>query len=177
MSAYIALFRSINVGGKNILPMEELVGYFEAEGCKGVKTYVQSGNVVFQSKKKFDAKRITAVSSRVQKAKGFEPKILILTPEDLRTAVKNNPFSTDSGKALHFYFLETAAQRPDMAKLKSLKAGSEEYSLSDKVLYLYAPVGIGRSKLAAGVEKALGVAVTARIWNTVNKLLSMVSDG
>lgn len=174
MVAYIALFRSINVGGNNILPMKELVGYFDAAGCENVKTYVQSGNVVFQSNKKFDANNANGIARRVLETKGFEPKILILTPEDLRLAVKNNPFPTEIGKALHFYFLESAAKRPDLEKLQLLRAGSEEYELSDKVFYLHAPDGIGRSKLAAGVEKALGVAVTARNWNTVSKLVSMV---
>jgi uncharacterized protein (DUF1697 family) len=176
MNTYIALFRGINVGGKNILPMKELVKYFEAEGCENIRSYVQSGNIVFQSKQKFDAKSATRIAQRVQKTKGFEPKILLLTPADLRTAVTHNLFPTTSGKALHFFFLESSASRSSMAQLESLKAGSEEFALRKKVFYLYAPAGIGRSKLAAGAEKALGVPVTARNWNTINKLVEMVDE-
>jgi uncharacterized protein (DUF1697 family) len=154
--------------------MKELAGYFEAADCENIRTYVQSGNIVFQRKKKFAGPDVAGVARYVLETKGFEPKILILTPADLQIAVKKNPFPTDSGKALHFFFLESPSQQPNLVKLNSMKTSSEEFVLRDKVFYLYTPDGIGRSKLAAGAEKALGVPVTARNWNTVNKLLSMV---
>lgn len=174
MNKYIALFRGINVGGKNILPMNELVEILESMGFENVQTYIQSGNVVFQSRKKAGSKDAADISNRVLEKKGFEPSVLLLGEKDLQNAIANNPFPTDSGKALHFFFMKSLPEEPDIQKLESLKTDSEEIALHAGVFYLYAPEGIGRSKLAANVEKALGVPGTARNWNTVNKLMSMV---
>jgi uncharacterized protein (DUF1697 family) len=75
---------------------------------------------------------------------------------------------------LHLFFLATVALEPDLASLESLRADSERYALVEDVFYLHAPDGIGRSKLAARVERALGVPATARNWRTVGKLVEMV---
>jgi uncharacterized protein (DUF1697 family) len=88
-------------------------------------------------------------------------------------AIENNPFSTAEGKALHFMFLERKPEKPDLAGLMAIKSKSEQFRLDKKVFYLYAPEGIGRSKLVAKVEPALGVPVTGRNWNTVNKLSAL----
>ena len=177
MNTYIALLRGINIGGNNIIPMKELVGLFEAAGCEDVQTYGQSGNVVFQARKVFGHRQVHAIAAQVRESKGFEPAILLLTPAELRGAVKNNSFPVVTGKALIFYFLQKAPAKPDMVRLESLRIASEVFELRGKVFYLYAPDGVGRSKLAAGVEKALGVPLTARNWNTVSRLLSMVGQG
>lgn len=179
MNTYIALFRGINVGGKNILPMKDLVVILENMGCKHVKTYIQSGNVVFQNRETQSDKIAREIGSEIAKWHGFEPTVLLLKKAELQLAIENNPFDTNSfenkqGKALHFFFLESYPKDADLKRLEAVKAKSEKFELVNNVFYLYAPDGIGRSKLAAKVEKSLGVAVTARNWNTVNKLLSMV---
>jgi len=92
----------------------------------------------------------------------------------LQDAVENNPFTTEDGKALHFYFLNAYPNNPDLDRLLAVKSGSEAFKLHKKVFYLYAPDGIGRSKLAAKVEQCMGIPATARNWNTVKKLISMV---
>lgn len=173
VNIYVALLRSINVGGKHVVPMDELAGYFEEAGCQNVRTYLQSGNVVFHCRNKFDGRHTSRIAKRVLSTRGFEPKMLILSPEELRCAAANNPFPTTSGKALHFFFLESASERPDLARLESAKASTEKFELAGKVFYLYAPEGVGRSKLPAAVERSLGVSATARNWNTVAKLLAM----
>ena len=81
-----------------------------------------------------------------------------------------------AGKELHLYFLVSRPKKPDLDRLDAVKARSERFALKDTVFYLYAPDGIGRSKLAAAVERSLGVAATARNWNTVEKLLEMVAE-
>jgi len=86
------------------------------------------------------------------------------------------PFSSDEGKLLHFCFLSEMPKEPDLESLEALKSESEEFRLINKVFYLYAPDGVGRSKLAAKVEKAMGVPVTARNWNTVRKIRSLITD-
>lgn len=173
---YIALFRGINVAGKNVVPMSELVRHFELAGCENVQSYVQSGNIVFHSNTEFGGRNAAGIAKRMLDINGFEPRILILTPEDLQVAVQNNPFPTTIGKALHFFFLESHPEQPNLSQLESVKMGAEEYALRGKVFYLHAPEGIGRSRLAAAIERALGVPATARNWNTVAKLVAMATQ-
>jgi len=102
------------------------------------------------------------------------PHTLILGEDDLHSAMENNPFSAADGKTMHFFFLESKPRQPNLDRLARLKAESEEFLLAENVFYLLAPNGIGRSKLAPAVESALGVPATARNWNTIAKLASMV---
>ncbi|MDX1409349.1 MAG: DUF1697 domain-containing protein [Saprospiraceae bacterium] len=172
MHTWIALLRGINVGGKHILPMKELRALLEGLGYRRVRTYIQSGNVVFESEARPDTE---AISAAIGKKYGFRPTVFILSPGDLRRAAENNPYPTDAGKFVHFQFCDRVPEVFDEQVLASLKAPSESYRLIDQVFYLYAPDGIGRSKLAARVDKAFpGVTLTARNLNTVNKLLEMV---
>ena len=176
MKIYLALFRGINVGGKNILPMKDLVEILKDIGCEKIKTYIQSGNAVFWAKENQKAKIAEKINSRILESHGFNPKVLLLEVAELENAIENNPFKTREGKALHFFFLESPPLEPDLDEFSNVKSDSEEFMLDNKIFYLYAPEGIGRSKLAARVEKALGVPVTARNWNTVNKLVAMVKE-
>jgi uncharacterized protein (DUF1697 family) len=173
VNTYIALFRGINVGGKNILPMKDIVAILDTLNYENIRTFIQSGNVIFQDKNTVNEKSADEIAKLVLEKNGFEPKVLLLSLEELQDAVANNPFATDKGKALHFFFLESQPKKPKTEQLTSMKAKSEEFLLTNKVFYLYAPEGIGRSKLAAGVEKALDVPITARNWNTVSVLVSM----
>ena len=102
--------------------------------------------------------------------------MLLLGVTELEDAIKNNPFKTIEGKSLHFFFLESTPIKPNLDKLANVKSNSEEFKLDKNIFYLYAPDGVGRSKLAAKVEQALGVPVTARNWNTVSKLFAMVKQ-
>ncbi len=178
MHTYIALFRGINVGGNRSLPMKDLVALLSALGCLNVKTYIQSGNAVFQSGNFDPAHLRTRIISAVEQRFGFAPDLMLLSPSDMQTAIDNNPFPEAIGvpKSLHLGFLASVPTNPDLAALERLKAGNERYALKDKVFYLHAPDGIGRSKLAARSEKALGVPMTDRNWATVIKLNEMVQE-
>lgn len=174
MDTYIALFRGINVGGNHILPMQELAEILHQLGCDDIQTYIQSGNVVFRGPKNSPERLAKLISTEVSKIRGFAPKVLLLGVTELEAAVNGNPFPTDNGKALHFFFMEKAPESPDLDILSTLKTTNEDFKLRQDVFYLYAPDGIGRSRLAEKVERSLGVPVTARNWNTVSKLLAMV---
>ncbi|WP_417389605.1 DUF1697 domain-containing protein [Gimesia sp.] len=176
MNTFIAFFRGINVGGKNRLPMKELTALLEELGYQSIQTYIQSGNVIFQSRKKQIGKMAKEISARIGETHGFEPHIILLGTEELQSAMENNPFPVKDGKALHFFFLDTVPRKPDLEKLQALQTRSEQFHLQDKVFYLHAPDGIGRSKLAAKVEACLGVPVTARNWNTVSQIDSMLRE-
>ncbi len=175
MTTCIALFRGINVGGRNMVPMTDLKRLIAAEGCADVRTYIQSGNVIFRSplddKTALERRLTAAVASR----HGFEPRVLVLTLRELERAAAANPFPAASQhpKNLHLFFLADRPKRPDVAGMQALAIASERFALKGKVFYLYTPDGFGTSKLATGVERHLGVQSTARNWRTVTTLLDM----
>lgn len=177
MRTYIALLRGINVGGKNKIKMAELAKILESIGLEAVKTYIQSGNIVFQSAEQNSSEIASQIRAAIQNRHGFSPKTLVLGLPEFRKAIENNPFpeAEEEPKALHFYFLAQEALNPNFEVLESIKRESESYKLVDKVFYLYAPEGIGRSKLAARAEKALGVAAAARNWRTVSKIYALAT--
>jgi uncharacterized protein (DUF1697 family) len=176
VNTYIALFRGINIGGHHLLPMKNLEGLFKGMGFQQVKTYIQSGNVVFKSTL-IDKNNIAKeISSRILKYHGFAPAVLLLEISELQDAINNNPFKTTDGKALHFFFLESYSKHPDLEGMKAIKRESEQFRLHHKIFYLYAPEGVGHSKLALKVEKSLGVPVTGRNWNTVRELISLAGN-
>jgi uncharacterized protein (DUF1697 family) len=92
MKIFIALFRGINVGGSGVLPMRDLVEALEALGLKDVKTYIQSGNVVFKSSEEDSAKISSRISAQVGKSFDFEPEVLVLEPAEIQRALDANPF-------------------------------------------------------------------------------------
>ena len=174
MTTYIALFRGINVGGANVLPMKELRTLLEGLGCRDVRTYIQSGNAVFAHPG--DAASLAnEISGAVHAAKGFEPRVLLLSQDDLIHAAERNPFpdAVSEPSRLHIAFCERTPEAPDLATIDALRANGERCELIDGVFYLHAPAGIGRSKLAARVERLLGVATTGRNWRTVQKVLAL----
>jgi uncharacterized protein (DUF1697 family) len=177
MKSFIALFRGINVGGTGILPMKHLVGILESLGLQQVRTYVQSGNAVFRSAEA-DPSRISGrIRTEISNQFGFEPQVLLLEPAEIQKALQSNPFpeAESEPKTLHLSFLASEPEKPDLEAMERVRTGSERFSLKGRVFYLHAPDGIGRSKLAANIEKLLGVAATSRNWRTVTKIMELAS--
>ncbi len=175
METWIALLRGINVGGRNILSMAELRADLEELGLKNVRTYIQSGNVVFNADAKHASDLARTIGRHIEERHEIRPHVLVLGRQVLEKAIEANPFPAAVGdpNTLHFFFLEKAPMDPDLTSLEAAKAPTEHYVLKDRVFYLHAPDGIGRSKLAANTEKYLGVVGTGRNYRTVNKLASM----
>ncbi|MBA2713941.1 MAG: DUF1697 domain-containing protein [Rubrobacteraceae bacterium] len=175
MKTWAALFRGINVGGNNILPMKELVATLESVGCQDVETYIQSGNTVFRSEEEDASLLSDRIRTAVEESHGFEPRVLVLGAEELERVVRSNPFpeAESEPKSLHVYFLASSPERPDLDALEGIKGDRERFVLEGDTFYLNAPDGVGRSKLAAKAEKLLGVSATARNWRTVVKLSAM----
>jgi uncharacterized protein (DUF1697 family) len=177
MKTYVALFRGINVGGNNMLPMKELKTLLDTVGCRDVATYIQSGNVILRSAEP-DVERLSKrITKAVAKRYGFEPRVLLLTRDELERAAKGNPFheAVDNPKSLHVFFLVAAPKTPNLEGLEGTKIKSEQFALKGRAFYLHTPEGFGTSKLAARVEQLLGVQATARNWRTVTTLLEMVA--
>lgn len=175
MQTYILLIRGINVGGNNKLPMKALIELLSNShlALHNIQTYLQTGNVVFQSLNDSSQINESAFVTIIEKNFGFRPEIIMLNKAEFDLAINNNPYKDELGKTCHFYFCKEAPQL-DIARLEKYITASESYQLHDNVFYLHAPEGIGRSKLAANVETCVGAKATARNLNTVNKIATMI---
>ena len=177
MQTWIALLRGINVGGATVVPMKELISLFEKCNLHDIKTYIQSGNVVFRTEE-----GVTSLSKHIKNVLdqnlAFHPKLLLRTVEQLQEAAEANPFPQGEAdpKSLHLYFLSEPPKNRDLDGLTQLKKKSESFAIIGSTFYLHAPDGIGRSKLAAQVERHVGVDATARNWRTVCKVLEMAQQ-
>ena len=178
MNTYIALFRGINVGGNNTLPMKDLIAILEDNGARNIQTYIQSGNAVFKTEENNPSQLSIKLAAEIKKHQGFEPYIHIIEFEALIKAIQENPFpeTENDPSNLHLGFLASKPKSPDLEKLSRLKKESERFHLSDAVFYLHAPEGVGRSKLAASSEKLIGVPMTDRNWRTVCKIRELAEE-
>ncbi len=174
---FIALLRGINVGGKHILPMRDLVTVLEQAGCVSVRTYIQSGNVAFNHPTADLTTLRDEIKLAIDKHCGFEVQVFLMFEDRVKEAVAANPFieGEEDPSKLHLYFLLSPAGNPDFESMNKIRTHTERYELKDDVFYLYAPEGVGSSKLAQKVEKLLGVATTCRNWRTTNKLLDIAA--
>lgn len=178
MATAIAFIRGINVGGKSRLPMNRLVETLGRVGIHGAVTYIQSGNVAFRCSKVQAAELSRRIASAIQSDHGIQPAVVVLSIQEVEHAIAANPYPEGQKEpaSLHLFFLSEVPGSPDLEALGAVAAASERFELSRRVLYLHAPDGIATSKLAANVERALGVTATARNWRTVTRTLQMAWD-
>ena len=179
---FIAVLRGINVGGHKIVKMERLRATFEALGFGNVRTYVQSGNVVFDGQGvpgKVAEKIAAKIAARLERDFGFSVPVTVLTGEALGRVVAENPFVKEKGidpAKLHVTFLSGPAAAEGLKKLGALPAGPDRFfcGLPSTTVYLHCPESYGNSKLSNGaIEKALALGATTRNWKTVTTLHRM----
>jgi uncharacterized protein (DUF1697 family) len=178
MPVVVSLFRAVNVGGYNRMPMQALRAVYDSLGLLGVQTYVQSGNVVCRTPGK-DIRGLAArIADAVEAAFGFRPAVVLRTVPELRAVVEGNPFAGRKDVApnrLLVSFLDGEPGPEAPGRMKEFDGYEEELRLAGRELYIHYPDGAGRSKLtAARLDRALGgVTGTARNWNTVLRLLEL----
>jgi uncharacterized protein (DUF1697 family) len=166
-TVYIVLFRG--VGGATQLPTKPLAAALTEAGFKRVQTYINSGNVVLASG--LPAKKVLAEVARiVERDFGFTKHIMAATREEWSRLIAANPFPEGAGKELHGFLLEKAPDPDAVKALEERTTGRERIAYRDGFLYFHAPEGFGISKLPPLIDRTLGVATTARNWNTVLKL-------
>jgi uncharacterized protein (DUF1697 family) len=180
MPIYISLLRGINVGGHNKVPMDRLRAMCEGLGHEQVQTYIQSGNVVFKAPKAPPSSLSKKIEERILSEFGFAVSVMTRTPEQLGKAIQNNPFEKASSTfpaKVHIAFLSQAPKAEAVKRLETLATKTEQLRHSGQEVYLYYWDGMGKAKLTGSViEKVLGVAATARNWNTVTKLYEMAAN-
>lgn len=176
---YAALLRGINVGGSKKVPMAELRSVLEGLGHGDVQTYLQSGNAVFSAEEGDDPAALArGLEAAIEARFGFRVACLVVDGDYLRAVAEACPFPAAEleGKQLHATFFSAQPGPERFAALDGPAFLPEEYRLGDRVLYLYAPDGLGRSKLGEALARPAvvkGLDVTTRNWNTVAKLVEL----
>jgi uncharacterized protein (DUF1697 family) len=171
---HVALLRGINMGGRACLPMRDLIAIFEANGATNVRTYIQSGNVVFTSPA--PEPLVVAVTAQIASQFGYPGRIVLRSAEELRQAYAANPFAQPGvpKDLLHVYFL---ADRPTQAAIASLDAAhspGDSFAVIRREVYLQLPNGMARTRLTnAYFDSRLKTVSTARNWKSVRALLAI----
>ena len=174
---YLALLRGINVGGKNKLPMTDLVAMFAAAGCRDVRSYIQSGNVIFQADPAIVASLPDVITASIAEQCGYQVPVVLRATEQLGDVIRHNPFIAQGAdeETLHVLFL---ADRPSAARVESLdpdRSPPDAFVVSGQEVYLRLPNGAGRTKLTNGYFDAkLATVSTGRNWRTVTTLYTMM---
>jgi uncharacterized protein (DUF1697 family) len=189
MASHIALLRGINVGGRNKVPMAELRDVVTSLGHDQVKTYIQSGNVLFSTTEKDTAKLAAALEKAITAAFGLAVSVVVLSRDQMVQILDRNPYPDEPNpKLVHVVFLN-AKLPADMikrietaAKAAADKGSRDTLTATDAALYVNTPDGFGRSELAVALFRIIGapgktgVAATARNLATCAKLRSMSGD-
>nr|WP_263323500.1 DUF1697 domain-containing protein [Neobacillus sp. Marseille-Q6967] len=177
MQIYIALLRGINVNGHNIIKMSELKTLFEDLGFKNVKTYIQSGNVLFEADQ--DAGTMAGqIEKGIEEKFGLEVPVVIRTRSDLELLIENCPYPADQlgeGETVHVAFLSDIPAPEAASRLEPYRSEMEDYTISGKDVYLFFRKSFHVSKLPVQLKK-LGVHATVRNWRTVNKLADLAKE-
>jgi uncharacterized protein (DUF1697 family) len=180
MPIYISMLRGINVGGHKRIKMDQLRKSFEALGFEQVRTYIQSGNVVFKAGKLSPAALSKKIEERILRDFGFSVSVVSRTVDEMGNAIANNPFLNQPGidqEKFHVTFLSEAPAPAAMAKLANLTLAPDRSSCLGKEIYLYLPNGVSQSSLMKNpLDRVLSVVTTTRNWNTVNQLARMCAE-
>jgi uncharacterized protein (DUF1697 family) len=194
---YVALLRGINVGAHNRMKMQDLVSLFGGLGFENIKTYLQSGNVVFSSKagthensgfrsgglKAGNVEAVSirkAIESAISEHFGFDVTVIIRTIGEMIKTANENPFLKDASiqpDKLHVAFLSDAQAAEKISKLALRKDENERYSIERSEVYLYCPNGYGNTKMNnTAIEKLIGTLATTRNWNSVMALAELIQS-
>jgi uncharacterized protein (DUF1697 family) len=175
---YLALLRGINVGGKNRLPMKDLIEMFVEAGCDNVRTYIQSGNVVFDSDPALSAPLPGLIAAGIADRFGYRTPVILRTAEQLGQVVSGNPFLKAGApeETLHVMFLADLPGPDRVAALDPDRSPPDAFDVRGGEVYLKLPNGVADSKLTnAYFDSKLGTTSTGRNWRTVTKLLDLMA--
>jgi len=175
MKTYIALLRSINVGGKNKVPMAELRAVLTRSGFNNVRTYIQSGNVILETSKPLNEVK-ELIKTVIKTHFGFEITVLVKTNNELQLIYDRCPFVQNEKEKSYFMMLDTIPNQELIDEVKKLSYEDEAFHIIENCIYFYSKNGYGRTKFNSNFfESKLKVSASARNYNTMMKLLSLSS--
>ena len=180
VTIYIAMLRGINVVGQKIVKMKKLRASFEELGFRRVRTYVQSGNVIFEATKASSNRLSKTIGEKILSDFGFSVPVVLRTSDEMKKIVNDNSFANEKGidhSKMHVTFLSELPTKDALDLLDGLNAFPDQFRVTGREVYLYCPNGYGRTKLSnTAFERLLGVEATTRNWRTVNALVEMSSE-
>ncbi len=180
MTTYISILRGINVSGQKLVKMEVLRKLYEDLGFSQITTYLQSGNVIFNFNDEDPGKLSRKIFDEIRNNIGFEVPVIVLTIDNLKQIIDNNPFTKDPNlnlSDLYVTFLASTPLKFDLQGIFDKRQNGEDCFLSNNAVYLYCPNGYGRTKLTNNfLESKLKVVATTRNWKTTNELLKLALD-
>ncbi len=177
MTIYVALLRGINVGGHKVIKMADLKRLFESIELKHVKTYIQSGNIVFESEEGINFLK-DRIQSEMKNEFDFDVPVMLRTHDEFINIIKQCPYEVHSlleGESVHVAFLANVLSEEESSKLLTFKSELEDCYIDEKVAYLFFKNSIRNSKLMNQFQK-LHTPATVRNWRTVNKLKAIVES-
>ncbi len=179
MPVYIALLRGVNVGPHKRMKMETLRASCEALGFTKVKTYIQSGNIVFQAARLSPAAVSTNIEECIVSGFGFSVDVISRTAEEMKAIVSDNPLLKEPGidtTKLHVVFFSEAPSNDAIKKLESLTLSPDKVRHKGKEIYFYFPNGVSGSSIwKLNLDRVMSVSGTMRNWRTVNTLCEMAA--
>jgi uncharacterized protein (DUF1697 family) len=171
------MLRGVNVAAKRMLKMSELAELYVSLGFDGVRTYLQSGNVIFSHNKGPSLGLEEKIERGLKERFGFDVKVFIRTPVELGKVILGNPFVKKERTRLYVTFLHSKPPHVPLDRINAGRMGGEEFSVSGREVFLFLPNGSGKTNLSnAFFEKVLDVPATTRNWNTVTALFEMAGQ-
>lgn len=172
---YAAFLRGINVGGKTIIKMEALREVFSALGFENVKSYIQSGNVIFETRKTDDEKLAAKIEAAVEK-EFFKTPVMVRSIDEIKEAFENNPFANEEfeDKLFHLIFLAEKLSDEKAELLLSKSTENEKFAVRNREVFCLLRGGFSDSLLGKKyIDNKLKTPATARNWRTIRKILEL----
>lgn len=177
METYIAILRGINVSGQKKIKMADLRTYLAELKYDALQTYIQSGNILFQTEGKTEAQLCKEIKDKIQEKYDFEVPVMIRTLTEWKAVHALNPYPdvpAEEYNRLFVAFLNEAPTPDNQERLAAFKFNTEVYEVHGREVYFYCPDGAGKSKMSNNLlENKLKVKATSRNWRTVEKLMAM----
>jgi uncharacterized protein (DUF1697 family) len=173
---YVAFLRGINVGGKNKVKMETLRAILTADGFETVKTYINSGNVIFETVETASKELAAKIESAIEKEFALKIKVIVRKMSEIENIAANNPFAGqfENEKDLHVFFLDEELPEDKRELLLSNNNENEQFAVRNKEIFCLLRVSVLDSLMGKDyIGKKLKVSATARNWRTINKIVEL----
>jgi len=177
MQTYISMLRGINVSGQKKIRMADLKSMYETLGFGNIQTYVQSGNVVFESDEEDLEKLRQSIEAQIEKTFGFSVPVLIRSADDFDRIIQEHPFAQEETNRVLVTFLYERPAQSKRDELSQYEDKVDQFTLGEQEIFLFCPGGYGKTKLSnTFFEKKLELIATTRNWKSVNALYQMANE-
>ena len=177
MKTYLAFLKGVNVGGHHKILMKDLRELLNSIGFKDVKTYIQSGNIIFKSDIESNSLLEEKILNVIKDKYNYSIDVVVKQPQDVQAILDNSPFDQSTTEKAYFILLKNSPSSQNIEQIKAIHYPDEEFFVTSIVVYLYCKKGYGRTKCNnVFFEKNLNVITTARNYKTLNKVLEISKD-